>query len=166
MGLQQVTIGPGCRLRVGDFHGFVLEEPDIKPLRSFIIGENATQLLQMLHVNDQVLRQDQEDLASLVQENAHVLGQAEMTLSRVTALVNRPLHRATTQVLPFILMGISGVLLLMICSCVGYCCCKRRCQRRKLEPPPKPTKRKSKKKGNNYTPAELGIEHLMIDLDK
>ena len=165
-GLQLITIRPGCRLRVGDFHGFVLEEPDIKPLRSFVIGENATQLLQMLQVNDQVLRQEQEDLASLVQENAHVLGQAEMTLSRVTALVNRPLHRATTQVLPFILMGISGVLLLMICSCIGYCCCKRRCKRRKLEAPPTPTKRKSKK-GNVYTPTPaLGIEHLMIDLDK
>ena len=165
-GLQQIVIGPGCRLRVGDFHGFVLDEPDIKPVGSFVIGENATQLLAMLNVNYQVLLQDQDDLAILAQENAHVLDQAELTLAKVTALVNRPLHRAATQVLPFILMGISGILILMILSCVTYCCCRRRCQRRKPGPPPKPTKRKPKAKGKQYTPAALGIEHLMIDLEK
>ena len=166
LGLQQIVIDSGCRLRVGDFHGVVLKEPAIKPLRSFIIGENATELIQMLRINDEVLRQNQEDLANLMQENAHVLTKAELTLAKVTALVNRPLHRATTQILPFILMGISGILLLMIASCIGYCCCKRRCQRHKPEAPPKPTKRKPKSKKQKYSPAALGIEHLMIDLDK
>jgi len=154
-GLQRIVIAPGCSLRAGDYRAHRIKEPVLAPVRSFIVGQDFDALLRMLDIDQRMYEHTYRDIMELSADNRHLLSAAELNLQKVQQLVQSPLHRTTSRFLPYLLFGVSVVVILVICTVLIYCCCKRCRARRARWPqdPPFPPRREKKQMRKNIEEA-------------
>ena len=163
-GLQRIVIAPGCSLRIGDYRAHRVKEPTLAPVKSFIIGEDFNALIRMLDLDEQIFQSTYDDIMEMSADNRHLLSTAELNLQKVQQLVQSPLHRTTSRFLPYMLFGVSSVVLLVIISVAIYCCRKKyRARRARLAYPPAPPRKKKKQQDEEAMEFTNNIDKAAVD---